>query len=71
VTNSGISNFTVNRIRINSENSSNWGPDNSETVAPGTSEIFRITQEVSAENKYAVSLYDIEGIMIGAHIATA
>jgi flagellin-like protein len=71
VTNSGTSNFTVNRIRVNGENASNWDPDNSETVAPGTSEIFRITQEVSAGNKYAVSLYDIDGTMIGAHTATA
>jgi hypothetical protein len=60
VTNSGISNFTVNRIRVNDENSSIWDPDNSKTVTPGTSEIFRITQEVSAGNKYAVSSYDID-----------
>ncbi|MEJ2241184.1 MAG: hypothetical protein P8Y18_03455 [Candidatus Bathyarchaeota archaeon] len=71
VTNSGTSKFTVNRIRVNGENANDWSFENSETVTPGTSEIFTITQEVSAGNKYAVSLYDIDGTMIGAHTATA
>ena len=71
VTNSGTSHFTVNRIRVNGENSDTWDSAVSETVAPGTSEIFTIAQEVSVGNKYAVSLYDIDGTMIGAHTATA
>lgn len=71
VTNSGTSYFTVNRIRVNGENAITWDSEISETVAPGTSEIFTITQEVSAGNKYAISLYDIDGTMIGAHTATA
>ena len=71
VTNSGTSKFTVNRIRVNGENADNWTFDFSETVAPGTSETFTITQQVLVGNKYAVSLYDIDGTMIGAHTATA
>jgi flagellin-like protein len=71
VTNSGTSNFTVKRIRVNGEILSTWSSGTSDTVAPGTSETFTITQLVAAGYKYAVSLYDIDGTMIGAHTATA
>ena len=70
VTNSGTSNFTVNRIRVNGEIESNWGPQLA-TISPGDLETFTITHEVKSGSKYAISLYDIDGTMIGAHTATA
>ena len=71
VTNSGTSYFTVKRMRVNGENADTWSSGTSDTVAPGTSETFTITQAVVAGNKYAVSLYDIDGTMVGAYTATA
>ena len=71
VTNSGTSYFTVKNIRVNGELASTWSSGTSDTVAPGTSETFTITQAVAAGSKYAVSLYDIDGTLVGAHIATA
>ena len=71
VTNSGTSAFTVKRIRINGENASNWSSGTSDTVIPGNSETFTIAQAVSAGNNYAVTLYDIDGTMVGAYTATA
>ena len=71
VTNSGTSDFTVKNMRVNGEHASTWSSGTSDTVAPGTSETFTITQAVVAGNKYAVSLYDIDGTLIGAHTATA
>ena len=71
VTNSGTSKFTVNRIRVNGENAITWSSGASNTVAPAATETFTITQDVAVGSKYAVSLYDIDNTMIGAHIATA
>ena len=71
VTNSGTSPFTVNRIRVNGENAGIWSSGTSNTVNPGAVETFTITQPIAAGNKYAVSLYDIDSTMIGAHTATA
>jgi len=71
VTNSGTSPFTVNRIRVNGENAGIWSSGTSNTVNPGAVETFTITQPIVAGNKYAVSLYDIDSTMIGAHTATA
>ena len=71
VTNSGTSSFTVKNIRVNGELASTWSSGTSDTVAPSNSETFTITQAVAAGNKYAVSLYDIDGTLVGAHIATA
>jgi flagellin-like protein len=74
VTNSGTSSFTVKNIRVNGEikDLADWSsgsPDN--TVAPGDPETFTITQTVEAGNKYAVSLYDMDGTLVGAYTATA
>lgn len=71
VTNSGTSPFTVNRIRVNGENADTWSSGTLNTVTPGSNETFTITQSVATGNKYAVSLYDIDNTMIGAHTATA
>jgi len=71
VTNSGTSDFTVERIRVNGENASSWSSTTSDTLAPTDSEIFTITQTVETGNQYAVSLFDIDGTMIGAYTATA
>lgn len=71
VTNSGTSSFTVKNVRVNGEIASTWSSGTSDTVAPGASETFTITQAVAAGSKYAVSLYDIDGTLVGAHIATA
>jgi flagellin-like protein len=74
VTNSGTSSFTVRNIRVNGEimDLADWSsgsPDN--TVAPGDPETFTITHPVDAGSKYAVSLYDIDGTLVGAYTATA
>ena len=71
VTNSGTSPFTINRIRVNGENAGTWSSGTSNTVTPGSVETFTITQAIAAGGKYAVSLYDIDNTMIGAHTATA
>jgi len=71
VTNSGTSKFTVNRIRVNGENAITWSSGTSNTVTPAATETFTITQDVAVGSKYAVSLYDIDNTMIGAHTATA
>ena len=71
VTNSGTSSFTVKNMRVNGEISSSWLPDVSATIEPGDSERFTITQAVFAGNKYAVSVYDMDGTLVGAYTATA
>jgi len=71
VTNSGTSKFTVKNMRVNGEISSTWSYQDSDTVEPGDSEIFTITQAVAAGSKYAVSLYDMDGTLVGAYTATA
>jgi flagellin-like protein len=71
VTNSGTSDFTIVRIRVNGENAATWSSGTSNTVTPGMSETFTITQAVEAGYKYAVSLYDVDNTMIGADVSTA
>jgi flagellin-like protein len=71
VTNSGTSRFTVKNIRVNGEIAGTWSSGTSDTIEPGDSEIFTITQAVVAGNKYAVSLYDMDGTLVGAYTATA
>jgi len=70
-TNSGTSSYTVTRIRVNGENADTWSSGTSDTIAPGTSETFTITQAVTVGLKYAVTLYKIDGTMVGAYTATA
>ena len=73
VTNSGTSSFTVKNMRVNGEimDLADWSSGSSDTVAPGASETFTITHTVNAGSKYAVSLYDIDGTLVGAYTATA
>jgi flagellin-like protein len=74
VTNSGTSSFTVKNIRVNGEimDLADWISGSSDnTVAPGDSETFTITHTVAAGSKYAVSLYDMDGTLVGAYTATA
>jgi P pilus assembly chaperone PapD len=73
VTNSGTSSFTVKNIRVNGEimDLGDWSSGSSDTVAPGASETFTITHTVAPGSKYAVSLYDIDGTLVGAYTATA
>ena len=71
VVNSGTSRFTVKNIRVNGEIVGTWSSGTSDTIEPGNSEIFTITQAVTAGNKYAVSLYDMDGTLVGAYTATA
>lgn len=71
VTNSGTSSFTVNRIRVNGNIVGTWSAGTSETIAPNNSEIFTITQAVATGNKYAVTLYKMDGSMVGAYTDTA
>ena len=73
VTNTGTSSFTVKNMRVNGEKMDldDWTSESSDTVAPGASETFTITHTVAAGNKYAVSLYDIDGTLVGAYTATA
>jgi len=71
VTNSGTSSFTVNRIRVNGEIANTWSSGTSDTIAPGTSETLTITQAVAVANKYAITVYKMDGTMVGAYTATA
>jgi flagellin-like protein len=71
VTNSGTSSFTVKNIRVNGQIASTWSSGTSDTIEPGNSENFTITQDVAAGSKYAVSLYDMDGTLVGAYTATA
>ena len=71
VTNSGTSSFTVNRIRVNGEIVSNWSSATSDPIAPGTSDVLTIIQAVAVANKYAVTVYKMDGTMVGAYTATA
>ena len=48
VTNSGTSDVTVDRIRVNGENSLVWSSGTSDTVGAGDDETFTITQVVIA-----------------------
>ena len=70
-TNTGTASFTVTRIRVNGTNAANWSSETSNTVGPSNSETFTINQEVIPGNKYAVSVYDIDGTLVGAYTSTA
>ena len=71
VTNSGTSYFTVRNVSVNGDLSSSWSSGTSDTVDPGESETFTITQTVNAGSKYSVAFYDIDGTIVGAYMATA
>ena len=71
VTNPGTNPFTVRNVKVNSNLVSTWSSGNSETVTPGTSETFTITYEVTVGTKYSISLFDMDGTLVGAYIVTA
>ena len=71
VTNSGTSAITVDRIRVNSENSLIWSSGTSDTVGAGDDETFTITQAVIVGNKYTITMYTVDGTMVGSYTAAA
>ena len=71
VSNTGTSDVTVHRIRINGENIGAWSAETSNTIRAGTSEILRATLEVTEAAKYSVMLFSIDGTMVGSYTATA
>jgi len=71
VANSGTSDVTVYRIRINGENVDTWESATSNTVRAGTPETFTITKAVTTATKYSVMLFSIDGTMVGSYTATA
>ena len=71
VSNTGTSDVTVYRIRINGENVATWSADASNTVRAGTTEIFRSTVAVTEAAKYSVMLFSIDGTMVGSYTSTA
>ena len=71
VSNTGTSDVTVHRIRINGENVGAWSADTSNTIRAGTSEILRATLEVTEAAKYSVMLFSIDGTMVGSYTGTA
>ena len=71
VSNTGTSDVTVHRIRINGENIGAWSAETSNTIRAGTSEILRATLEVTKAAKYSVMLFSIDGTMVGSYTATA
>lgn len=71
VNNFGTSDVTIHRIRVNGETASTWSTGNSETVYAGSEETFTITHEVTETKKYAITMYTIDGTMVGSFTATA
>ncbi len=71
VTNSGTSDVTVYRIRVNGENEGTWSSETSNQVTAGTSEVFTVTRVVAQATKYSVILYTIDGTMVGSYTDTA
>jgi hypothetical protein len=71
VTNFGTSDVTVDRIRVNGQNAISWLSGTDDTVAPSNDETFTITHTVIAGSKYTVTLYTVDGTMVGSYTATA
>lgn len=71
VANTGTSDVTVHRIRVNGDNVETWSADISNTVRAGTSETFTSTLEVAKSSKYSVMLFSIDGTMVGSYTDTA
>ncbi len=71
VTNSGTSDVTIHKIRVNGEPANSWSAETSETVDSGVDGTFTITQVVATANKYGITLYSIDGTMVGSYTATA
>ena len=71
VTNPGTSDVTIDYIRVNGETASTWSASTSSTIDSGANDTLTITQTVTTGNKYSVTLYTIDGIMVGSYTATA
>jgi flagellin-like protein len=71
VSNTGTSDVTVHRIRVNGDNVGTWSADISNTIRAGTSETFTSTLEVAKSSKYSVMLFSIDGTMVGSYTDTA
>jgi len=73
VTNSGTSDVTVSMVKVNGNtiSSSNWNMETSDTVAAGASDKVQIQTAWTAGNKYSVSLFTPDGILVGSYTDTA
>lgn len=71
VHNSGTIDVTVHRIRVNGENENIWSSEISDTILAGASETFTITKAVNVATKYSITLYTIDGTMIGSYVVTS
>jgi flagellin-like protein len=71
VTNSGTSDVTVSLIKVNGATASTWSSGTSDTVVPGASETFTITQLVAAGNKYNINMFTTDGTLVGSFTDTA
>ena len=71
VHNSGTSDVTAHRIRVNGENENSWSSEISDTILAGASETFTITKVVNVATKYSITLYTVDGTMIGSYVATS
>jgi flagellin-like protein len=71
VTNSGTSDVTIHRIRVNGENEATWSSGSSDTIEPGESEVFTVTRSIATGSKYTITLYTVDGVMVGSYSATA
>lgn len=70
ITNSLETAVTISAMRINNQLADVWS-STSNTIAPGASETFTITQAVLPGNQYNVNIYDTEGTLVAASTATA
>ena len=72
VANTGTSDVTIYRIRINGENVDGWHADDDlNTVQAGASKTFTSPIAVTEAAKYSVMLFSIDGTMVGSYTATA
>ena len=71
VTNSLDYAVTIGGVRVNGESPSAWSAGSSNTLASGVSETFTITCAVSSGTQYTVYLYNSDGSLIAASVATA
>ena len=65
ITNSLDYAVTISGMRVNNQLADVWS-STSNTIAPGASETFTVTQAVLPRNQYNVNIYDTEGTLIAA-----
>ena len=71
VSNTGTSDVTVYRMRINGENVDTFSAIPENTVQAGTSATFTVTMDITEAGKYSIMLFSIDGTMVGSFTATA